>query len=156
MSPRARNALLVVLAIVIAFGVGAAWQFMAVRAARTQLEDVTARLDTATRDLAFERLESGLALATIAVQLGNFERGRQLASEFFTGLQELTPNAPAAAQASLQQLLQTRDATITLLSRSETASGLELSRMLVAYRQALGRNADGLVPTAATPDTTRD
>jgi len=153
MSPRARNVLLVLIALVMAFGIGAAWQFTAARAARAHFTDANTRLEAASRDLAFERLESALALATIAVQLGNFERGRQLASDFFTGLQEQAPNAPAAAQASLQELLQSRDAIITQLSRSEPGSGLELSRMLVRYRQALGRDAAGL--TAPT-DTARD
>jgi hypothetical protein len=158
MSPRTRNTLLVVIAIAMAFGIGAAWQFTAARAARAQLADASARLDTANKDLAFERLESALALATIAAQLGNFERGRQLASDFFTGLQAQVPNAPADGQASLQQMLQARDATITQLSRSDPGSGLELSRMLVRYRQALGRDANGLAPAAApaVPDTSRN
>jgi predicted negative regulator of RcsB-dependent stress response len=154
MSPRARNILLIALGIIMAFGIGAAWQYMEARNAREQYKGAAAQLEAATREIDFERLESTLALATVAAQLGNFERGRQLASEFFTGLQEKAPNAPADAQPGLQALLQSRDAIITQLSRSDPASGLELSRRLAEYRQALGRDPAGLLPPAIT-DTAR-
>ena len=146
MKPAARNFLLVFLAVVIAFGVGAAWQFASARAARTQLETANTELATVRSQLSLEQLQTNLALATVAAQLGNFERARQLASTFFTDLQTRMTDAPEAARQSMDAILQNRDAVITQLSRSEPGSGLALTRILADLRRALGGDATGLAP----------
>ena len=156
MTPRSRNILIIAGAVILAFGVGAAWQFTAARSARAALAEANATLENTDRELAWERLQATLAMAAVAAQLGNHERSRQLASDFFSGLQDQAARAPAESQSAVQQLLGERDATITLLSRASPESGLQLARMLVQYREALGRDAAGLSPAAAAPDTIRD
>ena len=157
MTPRTRNILITAGAVILAFGFGAAWQFSAARSARASLAEASATLAETSRELALEQLQATLAMAAIAAQLGNYERSRQLTSDFFTGLQEHATQAPAQSQSAVQQLLGERDATITLLSRASPEAGLQLARMLVRYRQALGRDAAGLAPAAAAaPDSIRD
>lgn len=146
MNPRVRNGLLIFLAVVVAFGIGAAWQFTSARTAREQLNTVTAERDATRAELEMQRLEATLAAAALAAQLGNYERGRQLASDFFTGLDTHQAAAPEAATAAINEIKAERDAVITLLSRSEPGSGLQLTRMLVRYRQALGHDAQGIAP----------
>jgi hypothetical protein len=156
MTPRSRNILIIALAVILAFGIGAAWQFTAARSARAALAETQTTLEATRQELAWEQLQATLAMAAIAAQLGNHERSRQLASDFFSGLQQHAATAPASAQSSVQQLLEARDATITLLSRASPESGLQLTRMLVQYRQALGRDAAGLSPVALPgPDSIR-
>jgi len=153
MNPRSRNVVLVAGSIVIAFGAGAGWQFMQARSARASLADVTERLESTSRELEFERLEAELAMATVAAQLGNYERSRQLTSEFFTSLQSHLEESPESARPTLSELLAGRDATITSLSRAQPESGLELTRLLAQYRQAMGRDAGGLAQPPASGDT---
>jgi hypothetical protein len=153
MNPKLRNALIVIVTLIVSFGIGAAWQYAQANRARTELATTTAELDAARYELSLERLQSTLALATVAAQLGNYERARQLTSDFYTGLQESTSAAPDAARSSFEQILNGRDATITRLSRGEPEAGLELARMLGTYRDALGREAVGLTPAAAEPMT---
>lgn len=152
MSSKTRNILIVIVTLIVAFGIGAAWQFAQANRARNELANVTAELEGVRYELALEQLNSTLALATVAAQLGNYERARQLTSEFYTGLQENSPAAPDAAQATFGEILRSRDALITSLSRAQPEAGLDLARMLGRYREALGREAGGLTPmTPTTP-----
>ncbi|HUF69411.1 MAG TPA: hypothetical protein VMM79_12280 [Longimicrobiales bacterium] len=155
MSPKTRNILIVIVTLVVAFGIGAAWQFTQANRARTELANTSAELDGVRYELTLERLHSTLALATVAAQLGNYEAARSMASDFYTGLQQNTGDAPEAARATFDELLRDRDATITSLSRAQPEAGLELARLLGRYRAALGRDMGGLTPvgTGTPPDT---
>jgi len=155
MSNRMKNLLVAAVAVVVAFGIGAAWQFNEANRARAQLSEVQTQLDATRLDLELERIEATLAMATIATQMGNFERARQLTSEFYTALQEQTAAAPESAQGEFREMLRARDETITLLSRAQPEAGLQMARILLQYRQALGRDAGGLTPAGAVtpPDT---
>jgi hypothetical protein len=146
MTSRQRNALIIVAAIGLAFGGGSAWQFAKARQARLERDSAQQELAAAEQQLALERLEATLAIATVAAQLGNFERGRQLASDFFTRLQESAAGAPPAASAGFAEILARRDALITALSRSEPESGLELARLLASFQGALGKEAASPAP----------
>lgn len=150
MSTRTRNILIVVVTLIVAFGIGAAWQFAQANRARTELATVEAELAGVRSELALEQLHSTLALATVAAQLGNYERARELTSDFFTGLQEHNASAPEAAQATFADILRSRDLMITSLSRAQPESGLDLARMLGRYRESLGRESGGLPSGAAT------
>jgi len=158
MNPKTRNILIVIAMLVVSFGIGAAWQYAQADHARRELATTTTELETVRHDLALERLESTLALATVAAQLGNFERARQLASDFFTGLQDNGAASSDAERAAFSEMLRTRDEIITSLSRSQPEAGLNLARMLGTYRDALGQTTEGLdapgtMPAAASPAT---
>ena len=156
MSTKTRNVLIVIATLIVAFGIGAAWQFAQANRARAELATLEAEMEGVRSELALERLHSTLALATVAAQLGNYERARQLTSDFFSGLQEHSASAPMAAQTTFDGLLGSRDAMITSLSRAQPEAGLDLARMLGRYREALGRETGGL-PSGAEPmagDTT--
>jgi hypothetical protein len=156
MSTKTRNVLIVIATLIVAFGIGAAWQFAQANRARGELATLQAEMEGVRSELALERLHSTLALATVAAQLGNYERARQLTSDFFSGLQEHSASAPMAAQTTFDGLLGSRDAMITSLSRAQPEAGLDLARMLGRYREALGRETGGL-PSGAEPmagDTT--
>ena len=159
MTDRTRTSLLALIAVLIAFLIGAGWQLIGAREARSTLEQATAQLDSTRTELDFEQLQSTLALAAVAAQFGNFERSRQLTSDFFTELQATVVQAPEAGRGALEQILATRDATITLLSRAQPEAALGLARMLVEFRRALGRDGAGLEPAVpaapSSPDTIR-
>jgi hypothetical protein len=148
MSPKVRNALIITVTLIVAFGIGAAWQFAQADRARRELAEVTAELDATRHEVNLEKLQSTLALATVAAQLGNHERARQLTSDFFTGLQEVSADVSDAERAAFDRILLGRDNLITRLSRAEPEAGLELARLLGSYQGALGRQTDGL-PTGA-------
>lgn len=143
MSPQLRDVLVLVAAVAVAFAAGAAWQFTQ---ARQELDTVGQDLATARQDLALlqregalERLEASAAVATVATQLGDFERGRQLASDFFDLLQAQTATAPPTARAALDQILARRDHIITVLSRGQPDAGSELVTLLTSLQRALGK-----------------
>lgn len=159
MTPRQRNALITLAAIGLAFGGGSAWQFAKAHQARQQLDAARQELAELQQQLGLEQLEAMLAMATVAAQFGNFERGRQLTSEFFTRLQDAVATAPETARAGLGEILGGRDALITALSRSQPESGLELARTLTSFQRALGKEATTPAPlppaaTATASDTT--
>jgi hypothetical protein len=154
MTARQRTALLCVLLVGLSFGVGSGWQFTRAYAARQETAAVRDQLATAQRELAIQRLEGALAAATIAAQLGSYERGRQFASDFFTGLQAALDSAAATARPVLQELLAHRDQTITALSRAEPGIAFELARMFVRYRGATGGDP-GIIEIGSRPDTSR-
>jgi hypothetical protein len=146
-----RNALIVVAAIVIAFGGGAAWQYTQARQARTSWQEVTQQLDGLQQQRNLDQLESTLAMAALAAGLGDFERGRQLASDYFTGLQQQVAAAAPADRGALEDVLARRDAIITELSRAEPGSGRDIAALLAAFQRALGK--EPTVPPVLMGDT---
>lgn len=150
MTERQRNALIMVAAVAVAFGAGTTWQYLQARAARAERDTAVQELQAAQQALALQELEGTLAMATVAAQFGNFERSRQLVSEFFTKLQEIAPDAPEASRTGLNGILAQRDAMITLLSRSQPESGIDLARMLTLFQRALGKEAT--VPAPLQPE----
>lgn len=141
MKPQLRNGLIVVAAVAASFGVGAGWQFTQARQARQALDTARQEMAVIQREQAMDQLEASLALATVAAQFGNFERGRQLASDFFDLLQENTGTAPEATRSGLNEILARRDGIITVLSRGQPESGFELATVLTSLQHALGKEA---------------
>jgi hypothetical protein len=78
-------------------------------------------------------------VATVAAQFGDFERGRQLASDYFVLLQGHVNVAPEATRPALSEMLTRRDGIITTLSRAQPESGFELASLLTWLQRALGR-----------------
>lgn len=151
MTARQRNALLIVFSIGIAFGGGAAWQFTQARQARAERDAARQELATVQQQLATQRMEAILAMAVVATQFGHHESARQLASEFFTALQQ---QAGTAAEPALAELLARRDAIITALSRAQPESAIEMANALTSFQRALGRQPT--VPPPLLPDTAPD
>jgi hypothetical protein len=139
MTPQLRNVLIVTAAVVIAFGGGFAWQFAKAREARLELDTAREQMAVIQRERALEQLEASIAMATVAAQFGNFERGRQLASDFFDLLQAHASNAPETARPGLDDILARRDGIITVLSRGQPESGFELATVLTLLQRALGK-----------------
>lgn len=153
-----RWTLITIGAAVLAFALGAGWQYTRVADARSRLADAESRLAASERDLAFQRLENTLATAAMEARRGRHEAARQLSSEFFTSLQSDLERAPADAQQALRDILGARDATITALSRAEPASADQLADLFNRYRVALGETvappAEAQPQLPATPVTT--
>ncbi|MGM0669387.1 MAG: hypothetical protein ACQET1_06680, partial [Gemmatimonadota bacterium] len=133
------NVLIVVAAVAVAFGAGAGWQFAQARQARQALDTARQEMAVIRGERALEQLEATLALATVAAQFGDFERGRQLASDFFDLLQEHAGAAPETARSGLNEILSRRDGIITVLSRGQPESGFELATALTSLQLALGK-----------------
>lgn len=155
---RGKWILVVIIAIIVAFLAGFVWQYLEARSYELMLADTQS-------ELRLQRLESTLAAATVEALTGNYEVGRQLASRFYTDLQGRV-SEPTPAAAELRQILDRRDATITLLSRGDPRSGEELTSQLVRYRVAVGGPEQALpvggpeealpagVPASAPADST--
>ncbi len=145
---RGKWILIVIVGIVVAFLAGFGWQYLQARSYQLVLEDTQ-------KELRLQRLESTLSAATVEALTGNYEVARQLASRFYTDLQtRISERTPAAAE--LGQILDRRDATITLLSRGDPRSGEELTSQLVRYRVAVGGSEQALPvggPAEALPAT---
>jgi len=142
-----RNRWIALAAVAIAFGVGSGWQLTKARQARTERDAALQRLADVQQQRALEQLEASLAMATVAAQFGDFERGRQLASAFFAMLQEQARSVPETARPALNEILARRDGTITMLSRAQPESGLELAALLTWLQTALGK--EPTVPSGA-------
>lgn len=138
MNTGARNGLLIAIAVLIAFGVGAGWQFARARQLGSELETMRLQLESTTAALELQKLEATLGAATIEAQRDGYELGRQLASDFFTGLQQSIAGAPESARTALDEILAQRDQMITALSRSNPEAGSLLSRLFLRYRVAMG------------------
>jgi hypothetical protein len=117
-------------AAILGFLIGFGWQY-------TRAAGFSGDLDETRRDLAFHRLEATVAAAALEAQRGSHEVARQLASEFFTGLQQNLGDAPPRARDEFHTMLAQRDAIITTLSRGESAAGDLLARMASRFRGAL-------------------
>jgi hypothetical protein len=130
------------------FAIGALWQYGSARG-------YAQRVDRTEHTLAFTRLEATLGAATIEAQRGSHEIGRQLASDFFTGLQQVVNEAPADRQPALREILQRRDAMITALSRADPQSGPMLAQLFLRYRIAMGEQV-GPTDDVSSPPAPRD
>jgi hypothetical protein len=129
-------------ALIIGFAIGALWQYTSARSYARQL-------DTTRHDLTFQSLEATLGAATIEAQRGSYEIARQLASDFFSGLQqELGAAATPQRQQEFQEILRQRDSMITALSRSDPQSGSMLAQLFMRYRIAMG---EPVGPGAVSP-----
>ena len=120
----------------------AIWQKIRADAAERRLADTRS-------ELALQRYESTLGLAAIEATRGSYELARQLASDFFMGLQADLASAPAAVQPALQQILLPRDAMITALSRSDPQAAPQLVQLLIRYRIARGETVGPQEPAAS-------
>ena len=152
MTQRQRDTLILVAAVAVAFGGGFGWQFSKARQARMERDGARQELAVIQRGRGLEQLEATLAMATVAAQFGNFERGRQLASEFFDQLQERADTAPTTARPGLEDILARRDGIITVLSRANPESGLELAALLTSLQNTLGW-APTLTSASLPPDS---
>jgi hypothetical protein len=134
------------------FLVGFAWQYMSARGYRGELE----RTEHA---LTFKRIEATLAAATIEAQRGSFEVARQLASQFFSGLQENIGRAAPGEAPVFTEILARRDVLITALSRNDPQSGPLLAQLFTRYRTAVGEPvgpSDATLPAPTVRDTVAD
>ena len=100
-------------------------------------------LNTAQTALRISTLQNTLASAAIDARQGRYEPARQAASEFFTNARtEIDRGRDSifteAQQNALRPMFDTRDDTITLLARSDPASGDRLTELYNTYRQAIG------------------
>ncbi len=130
----------IAIAVVVAFIIGFAWQ--GIRAAR-----LDSRLDETSQALSLHRLEATLAVAVFEAQRGSYEMSRLQASDFFSGVQSVTPRVPPAVRQDLTSILGERDQTITLLSRGDPEAADQLAGLYVRYRDARGR-AEQALPRA--------
>jgi len=152
---RSRKKLVVWLALlVLTFVAGAGWQFTKARAARAETRAAQAQLAQRDSEQLTLRTEGVLAAATIAAQLGSYERSRQLASDFFTMVQSRADSLPAETRQALAQIMDVRDATITALSRADASAALELARLFVRYRRATGGDP-GIIEITPPPAPAR-
>lgn len=133
--------------IVVAFLIGYLWQNTRARSFEKQLEQ-------ANTELTFEKLETKLAAATIEADRGNFEIARQLASEFFTGLQTDMSRAPEDHRQELTAIMGQRDAVITAASRSDPQTSAHLAQLYNTYRVAFGDAPVAMQPAPAAVTTT--
>jgi hypothetical protein len=102
-------------------------QTMRTRGVRDELAAVRERL-------AVVESEAVIGAAAAEAQQGRYEPARQLASRFFTTVQQRALSGPVEQRAALQQMLERRDPVITLLSRADPAAVPELARLVTAYR----------------------
>lgn len=126
------RALKITAAILVAFGIGAGWQYVRAHGFWTEARDLR-------EELTLQRLEATLATAAVEAQRGNHDVALRLASDFFTGLQNDIGMAPETAAPAFQDILTQRDVTIATLSRADSGSGRMLASLLSRYRTALGR-----------------
>lgn len=131
MTERGKCLAIAAAAALIAFAIGATWQNMNARSYAEQL----AQLEP---ELRFQRLQATLGAATVEAQRGSYEIARQLASDFFGGLQNDIASATPEQLAPLEEILQQRDAMITALSRSDPQSGAMFASLFIRLRIAMG------------------
>lgn len=135
---------LVALAVLVAFGIGFLWQWVAANQLRGELE-------TIRMELALERLEAELAGSVVDAQFGRFESGRRRASTFFSELQGLSDGLPDSL-ATLRVILDERDEVITALSRANPQSAALLARLLERYRGERGDRPSEVAPSPETEE----
>ncbi len=147
---RSRTVLWIAAGILAAFLAGFVWQYMEAREARD------AR-DLAERELVYQRLGNVLGSAVVQAGQGNHEPARQLASRFYSELDEhlrAAPDAPGAVEpGTLEQVLRGRDDMITALSRGNPDSEDLLAGTFVRFHRAAGFVDPGPeLPGAADPE----
>ena len=127
----------------VGFLLGFGWRYPRAERARAVAAYASRALDAA-------RLEAALAAAVIAAKSGEYEIGRQRASEVVTGLQRrVLPGATGDAAATARRILGQRDANITALARGDPASAGVLAQTLSRYRE--GVRQAGLDSAVAPP-----
>jgi hypothetical protein len=129
-------------AFIVGLAIGALWQYAASRGPVREL-------GATQQQLALVRLEATLGAATIEAQRGSFEVARQLASTFFSGLQQEAGRAEPDQQSAFTGILQQRDAVITALSRSDPQAGPVLADLFTRLRVAMGEPVGQ--PAASSP-----
>lgn len=125
-----RTALIVVCTILLAFIFGAGWQFMHARQLERDLVSVR-------QELEFTRLEAALGAAALEANRGSYEVARQLASDFYTGLQARIENTPDVARQHFTAVLDQRDAVITGLSRSDSTTATALADLYLQWKSGM-------------------
>lgn len=131
-----RRILIYVILLVVAYLGGFIPEWLKVR------EQSQAR-EKAEHALTVTRLEKDLGSAAIDARRGDYEAARQDAMTFFTAARfEIDQGDKSALNAdqrkNLAPLLDSRDQLITLIARSDPASGERLSDLYVSVRKALG------------------
>jgi ABC-type hemin transport system substrate-binding protein len=94
-------------------------------------------LGTTTRALTLARLENILAAAGLEAREERYESARQLASQFFSGLERAAGDVPADIREEVRAMLAYRDTTITVLSRGTATSADVLDRLLAQYHEVV-------------------
>ena len=101
-----------------------------------------AERDAAQRDLRLCRLENNLSAAAVESRRGEYERARQMASDFFTALRAQVDGESSdltiTQKDDLRPLMNQRDDLITLLARSDPAAADRLAELYVSFRKAMG------------------
>lgn len=133
--------------IIVAFLIGYLWQ-------NTRARGFEQQLAQSNTELIFKKLETKLAAATIEADRGNYEIARQLASEFFTGLQADMSRAPEDHKQELTAIMGQRDAVITAASRSDPQTSSHLAQLYNTYRVTFGDAPVSLQPAPAATSTT--
>jgi hypothetical protein len=144
-----RTPLFIAAGVLAGFLIGFLWQYTAARG-------YSGELDSLRQEQLWLDLEATLGAASIEAHRGGHEAARQLASRFFTELQQNIGSAPAAARATFDDILARRDAMITSLSRNDPQSGPLLGQLFIRYRSAMGRQVGpdaGTMPAPAAADT---
>ena len=96
--------------------------------------------DAAQRVVRLAQLQNTLAAAVIDTQRGQYERARQLTSDFYTNLRRQIDGDTASLftqsqRAELRSLLAERDELITLLARSDPAATDRLFNVYSTYNK---------------------
>ncbi len=130
---RWRSALWIASAAALGFVAGFLLQAARLNQAQQQIADASAALHAA-------RLEATLSAAVIEAQGGRFEMSRQLASDFYSGLQrQLLPVIEGAPQSEARAILAERDSIITALARNDPSSPGTLESVLLRLRRTVQR-----------------
>lgn len=126
-----RRGLWLAAAFALGLAIGFVPQWLTSRDLRGQLDEATHRLEVA-------RLQSTLGAALAEVEAGQYERARQHASSFYTGLEALKGEVRDEAQAVvLDDIALGRDHMITLLSRAEPEARGRLAAVYSRYFAAM-------------------
>lgn len=145
-----RRGLWLVAAFALGLAIGFLPQWRTSRDLRERLDEVTHRLEVA-------RLQSALGAALAEVEAGEYERARQLASSFYTGLEALEGEVRDEAQTVvLDDIALGRDQMITLLSRAEPEARGRLAAVYSRYFAAMQQpDPEGPAPPATAAPGTR-
>ena len=141
---RSKLIALFVALVLAAFLIGFLPQWFRARGLAEELEEVRFELEMA-------QLEGLLGAALAEAGRSNYERARQLLTQFYPELQDnLAQVEDPADRRALQGILNQRDEIVTLLSRAEPES---MQRLLLLYTQYFSAidPAGTTVPTAVTP-----
>lgn len=125
-----RRTLWIAAVIAFSFLVGAGSQLVRMRSLDENLRETR-------RALLFTTLEARLGAATLEARRGSYAVARQLASEFYTGLQLNIADTPDAARRYFTGVLDRRDDVISELSREEETAAVLLSDLYLRWRSGM-------------------